>query len=245
MLLENLKFTQVEEYLEENDTILVPVGSVEQHSKYGIIGTDFIAAEGVAREAGERLKIITAPTINYGVSPHHLDFKGTATLSPTTFIHLIVDISRSFVHHGFTRIFFINGHGGNAAPLNTAFQELKMKGIKGHFAMFPWYEGLKNMDILEEMFQGKDGQHATPSEISLTMALRPWAFSENVAAKSTDEVADYYWPLTAAEMRKVFPDGRMGAASWLASEEKGKLIKRFAVDALVEKITAMQKIPLV
>ena len=53
MLLENLTYAQVEEYLQENDTILIPVGSVEQHSEYGIIGTDFIAAEGIARAAGK------------------------------------------------------------------------------------------------------------------------------------------------------------------------------------------------
>lgn len=244
MLLENLAYPEVEEYLQNNDTILVPVGSVEQHSEYGIIGTDFIAAEGVARATGAKMGILTAPTIHYGVSPHHLDFKGTATLSPTTFIHLIIDISLSFVHHGFRRIFFINGHGGNAAPINTAFQELKMKSTSGQFACISWYEGLKETAILDELFQGQDGKHATPSEISLTMSLRPEVFAAKSKETKENKVVDFYWPLSAEEMRTVFPDGRMGAASWLASEKKGKIIKDLAVQTLVEKIAQMQAIPL-
>lgn len=244
MLLENIDYTQVEEYLQKNDTILIPVGSVEQHSEYGIIGTDFISAEGIARAAGVKMGILTAPTISYGVSPHHLNFKGTATLSPTTFIHLIIDISLSFVHHGFQRIYFINGHGGNAAPLTTAFQEIKMKGIHGQFAFISWYEGLKETGIIDELFQGQDGKHATPSEISLTMNLRPEVFADRSMEEQENKEVDFYWPLTAEEMRTVFPDGRMGAASWLASEEKGKLIKGLAVQTLVEKIKKMQEIPL-
>ena len=139
MLLEELSFTEVEEYLQENDTLLVPVGSVEQHSEYGLIGTDFIAAEGVARAVAQKMNLLVAPTVNYGVSPHHMDFKGSATLSPATFISVVVDLTLSFLKHGFQRIFFINGHGGNAAPLTVAMQEVKMQGAAGQLAFFSWW----------------------------------------------------------------------------------------------------------
>ena len=85
MLLENMSYPEVEAYLESNDSILVPVGSVEQHSPYGLIGTDFITAERVARETGEAASVLVAPTLHYGVSPHHMAFKGTMTLTPDTF----------------------------------------------------------------------------------------------------------------------------------------------------------------
>jgi creatinine amidohydrolase len=80
MLLENLSYPEVELYLKEKDIILVPVGSVEQHSPYGLIGTDFITAEHVARQAGEAMDILVAPTLCYGVSPHHMAFPGTVSL---------------------------------------------------------------------------------------------------------------------------------------------------------------------
>lgn len=244
MLLENMTFPEVEEYLRQGDTILIPVGSVEQHSEYGIIGTDFIAAEGVARRVGRKLGLMVAPTISYGVSPHHMDFAGSVTLSPTTFIHLVVDICFSFIHHGFSRIFFINGHGGNKNAVASGFQQAKMQGARGQLSLFSWYEGLKETEMINELFQDQDGSHATPSEISLTMLLRPSVFEGRTFHEKRNEPASYYWPLTAEEMRRVFADGRMGASSWLASVEKGRLVMEVAVETLCEKIEQMRSIPL-
>ncbi len=244
MLLEELSFTEVEEYLQKEDTMLIPVGSVEQHSEYGMMGTDFIAAEGIARAVGKKLNLLVAPTVNYGVSPHHMSFKGSATLSPATFIRVIVDLMRSFLSHGFQRIFFINGHGGNVGPLTVAMQEVKVQGAAGQLAFFPWYEGLRDTGLIEELFQSQDGLHATPSEISLTMALRPAAFTGKKKKEGEVTTIAHPWPLTAEEMRSIFPDGRMNAASWLASEEKGRLVFKLAVETLVEKIREQQKVKL-
>ncbi|MEE4241435.1 MAG: creatininase family protein [Desulfopila sp.] len=245
MLLENLSYPEVVQYLRDKDTILVPVGSVEQHSEYGIIGTDFIAAEAVAREAGMQLGILVAPTIHYGVSCHHMGFAGSASVSPVTFVHLITDICLSFAHHGFMRIIFVNGHGGNRNAIATAFQEVKMRGAAGQFALLSWYEGLQETALIEELFQGDDGSHATPSEISLTMLLRPEVFAGKKTAPGSLQKKEYCWPLTREEMRSVFPDGRMGSASWLASADKGEQIMALAVRTLVEKIEKLRAVALV
>lgn len=245
MLLENLAYTEVEIYLKTNRTIIIPVGSVEQHSPYGLIGTDFIAAEGVAREVGNRMDLLVAPTINYGVSPHHMDFSGTATLSPTTFINVVKDVTLSFIHHGFRRIIFVNGHGGNNNAIETAFQEIKMSGLSGQLLLTAWYEGLKETELIQELFQGQDGSHATPSEVSITKLLRPNAFDSKMTDEKSAEKTDYYWPLTSKEMREVFPDGRMCSAPWLASVEKGRLILELAVETLMEKIEEARQIPIV
>lgn len=245
MLLENLSYVEVEQYLKSKETLLIPVGSVEQHSPYGLIGTDFITAKGVAREVGRRMKLLVAPTINYGVSPHHMAFKGSATLSPTTFMNVIMDVVRSFIHHGFRRIFLINGHGGNKSAIETAMQEMKMSGTPGQFVLAAWYEGLKETDLVQELFQGQDGSHATPSEVSVTRLLRPDVFDTKITAAKDVETPDYYWPLTSDEMSKVFPDGRMCSAPWLASAEKGRLIMELAVETLMEKIDAAHQITIV
>ena len=133
MLLENLAYTEVEDYLKTKDIILIPIGAVEQHSAYGLIGTDFIVAEAITRMVGDSMDILVAPTLSYAVSPHHMAFKGTVALSPSTLINIVEDIVKSLVTHGFRRIIFINGHGGNIVPLQTAFQKLKDQNIKGYF----------------------------------------------------------------------------------------------------------------
>ena len=236
MLLENMAYTEVETYLNEQDIILVPVGSVEQHSPYGLIGTDFIVAEAIARTVGDKLNLMVAPTVCYGVSPHHMAFKGTVALSPSTLIVVVEDIVRSFVTHGFRRILFINGHGGNIVPLKTAFRQLKDKGHSGYFDVLSWYTEAGVKQACREAFGDEDGQHATPSEVSITKHLRPSAFDGKTVSEQKVEKPKYYWPLTAKEMRTFFPDGRMESAPWLATAELGKQIATKAAEELEIKI---------
>lgn len=236
MLLENMAYTEVETYLNEKDIVLVPVGSVEQHSPYGLIGTDFIVAEAIARAVGETLKLMVAPTVCYGVSSHHMAFKGTVALSPSTLIIVAEDIVRSLVAHGFRRILFINGHGGNIVPLKTAFRQLKDEGLAGYFDVMSWYTEAGVRQACREAFGDNDGQHATPSEVSITKHLRPSAFNGKAVLEQNVEKPKYYWPLTATEMRTFFPDGRMESAPWLARAELGKQIAARAAEDLEKKI---------
>jgi creatinine amidohydrolase len=242
MLLENLAYTEVEDYLKKKDIVLIPIGSVEQHSPYGLIGTDFIISEAVARAVGEAMTILVAPTIAYGVSPHHMAFKGTVSLNPNTMMGVISDIVQSFVAHGFKRILFINGHGGNITPLKTAFKQLKAENIPGYFDVISWYDSNKVRKACKDAFSDKEGRHATPSEVSLTKFTRPAEFATKAVDQKTVAKPKYYWPLSGEEMRSVFPDGRMESAPWLATEEKGRLIMAKAVEALEKKIKEIIKL---
>ena len=242
MLLENLAYTEVEEYLKIKDIILVPIGAVEQHSAYGLIGTDFIVAESIAREAGDRLDILVAPTVSYAVSPHHMAFKGTVALSPSTLIKVVEDIVKSLVTHGFRRVIFVNGHGGNVVPLQTAFQQLKDKNIPGYFEAISWYMDSEVKRLCNEAFGGNEGLHATPSEVSITKHLRPAAFSGKAVVEIEVEKPTYYWPLSATEMKRVFPDGRMQSAPWLATRELGEKIAATAAKGLEKKIQTIMEL---
>ena len=242
MLLENLAYTEVENYLKERDIVLIPIGSVEQHSPYGLIGTDFIISEAVTRTVGEDMRILVAPTIAYGVSPHHMAFKGTVSLNPNTMIDVISDIVRSFVAHGFKRIIFVNGHGGNIIPLKTAFRQLKAENTAGYFDVISWYDSKEVRKACKDAFGDKEGRHATPSEVSLTKYTRPAEFVAKAVDEQTIIKPKYYWPLSGEEMRRVFPDGRMESAPWLATEEQGQLIMAKAVEALGKKIKEMVKL---
>ncbi|CAM9632889.1 unnamed protein product [Ascophyllum nodosum] len=103
--------------------IIVPVGATEQHGPNGLIGTDHMTAEAVARGLSEVTGALVAPSVNYGMSVHHSDFSGTVTLSPATFVGVVRDVSSSLVRSGFTHVLFINGHGGNVGPAYKAFAD--------------------------------------------------------------------------------------------------------------------------
>lgn len=235
-LLENLSYPEVEEYLKEKDIILVPTGSVEQHSPYGLIGTDFIASEAVARRVSEAMQILVAPTVKYGVSPHHMAFGGTVSLKPDTMIMLISDIIESLVAHGFRRIVFINGHGGNISSIKIAMERLKARMIEGCFEIISWYEMEKVRQLSTDLFTGQEGHHATPGEVSITRYLRAEAFETKPVHELQVKNPKYYWPLTCEEMKKVFPDGRMESAPWLATADHGRKILEEACRAIRKKI---------
>ncbi len=91
-------------------TILVPVGSTEQHGPHLPLGTDTMTAAVLAAAAAEETNILAAPPLWFGWSPHHMVLPGTITIRPEILIECVFDVVESLNRHGFTRFVFVNGH---------------------------------------------------------------------------------------------------------------------------------------
>src|ERR1700689_898343 len=102
---------EVEKYLQTSKAILIPIGSTEQHGPNGLLGTDALCPEIIGKRAGGEAGILGGPTFNVGPGQHHTAFTGPITLRPSTMIACMMDWSQSLVHHGFERIYWLNGHG--------------------------------------------------------------------------------------------------------------------------------------
>ena len=228
MRLQLMTWPEVDAYLQCSKGVIVPIGATEQHGPTGLIGTDAICSETLAWKVGELSDAIVAPTLAVGMSEHHMRFPGSVSLRPTTLIGVIRDVILCLARHGFRRIFFINGHGGNTASINAAFFEVYTEaprfiedGDSVRCVNSEWWSMPSAERLSEELFADKDGDHATASEVSIAAA----AYPDHVKSAELDVEAPPSGRLFGpTDFRRRYPDGRMGSHPELASVEAGQRI---------------------
>ncbi|MEE2526579.1 creatininase family protein [Hyphobacterium sp. HN65] len=240
MLLHQSTWQEVEAYLENSRGIIIPIGSTEQHGPNGLLGTDALCPEIIAHEASKASDLLVAPTFNVGIAQHHLAFTGTITLRPSTMLAALLDWIDSLVRHGFDRIYFLNGHGGNVPTIQAAIAEsysdwsLSGEPCPYRLASRNWWELPGMAQVCREVFPIADGSHATASEVAVTY----YGYPDSV--KSVDmspKVAPEGNFADAADYRATFPDGRIGSDPSQATPEKGEIITLAARDALISEAT--------
>src|SRR3954471_11436300 len=101
---------EVEAFLRDHDTVIVPTGSTEQHGSQGPLLTDALIPNEVARRIATEVGALVAPPINYSLSYPHIGFTGVVHVRIPTFMALIEDLCASLSAIGFRRIVFLNGH---------------------------------------------------------------------------------------------------------------------------------------
>jgi len=237
MLLHLTTWPEVEAYLEQSKGIILPIGSTEQHGPTGLIGTDAICAAAIAHGVGEAIKVMVGPTINVGMALHHTAFPGTISLRPSTMIALIRDYVTCLTAAGFTKFFFINGHGGNIATLKAAFAETyahlaDLQISNAHVVQCQvgnWFMCSSVYTLAKELYGDQEGSHATPSEVAVTQYVYPEAIKQ---APLSPEVNSSHKIYGAVDFRQRYPDGRMGSNPALATPEHGKQFYELAVKEL-------------
>jgi len=156
-------------------TVLVPVGSTEQHGPHLVTGTDSILVAAVCeRAAGEMARsgypCVVAPTVWTGLADHHVEFGGTFTLGLPTFMALLTDICASIRKAGFSKVVLVNGHGGNMPGLSAAAAEIAAKTGMPVYTTTYFIEAAKEIEALLEAQENL--QHACEAETSMIWALR-------------------------------------------------------------------------
>ncbi|NBB50592.1 creatininase family protein [Rhizobium sp. CRIBSB] len=222
-------------------TVIIPIGSNEQHGPTGLLGTDWLCPEIIAHQAEKQAGELTiAPTFNIGMAQHHLAFAGTISLRPSTFMAAITDWVSSLSRHGFDRLYFLNGHGGNVATIEATFSEIYTEwSFLEERAPFVlklrnWWDLPGINSLCNSIFPTGHGMHATPSEIAVTQAAYP---AHIKTAEMTPRIAPNGPIRDALDYRARFPDGRIGSDPSQASPDKGQTIIDAAVAALVRDVT--------
>jgi creatinine amidohydrolase len=172
-LLTNMTWEEVEEALNTVKMAIIPVGAHEQHGPHMAESCDAVLATEMAKEVAERMYpyVLVTPTINMGVSPHHLNFPGTISLKPDTLIAVLRDIVQSLKHQGIKKFLFLNAHGGNQATLGVASTVLSQEEeVEIYYAKTT----SSAKESINQFIQSPIFGHSCEREVSEALYLAPY-----------------------------------------------------------------------
>ncbi|HDI06862.1 MAG TPA: creatininase family protein [Candidatus Bathyarchaeota archaeon] len=244
-----LAWPDVESFLAQHHTVVIPVGSCEQHGPHLPIDTDAFDAFWLSKKAAEKAKCaLVAPPINYGVSMHHMDFPGTVTLSPQTLEQLAYEVAVSLIRHGFRKIVFENAHGGNTPALLAAAQRIKAEKPE----VFVVVDSVDLIpDYIEKEIETVYDAHSGEFETSTTLANREeWVVKERVSKPEIRFPRCKYTKIGLKEhgpkvswvfrTRELSPTGVIGDPT-KASKEKGEKAWQLAVERLADLLVELDE----
>ena len=184
--LSQMTWPQIRAMQEKCPLLVLPLGATEQHGPALPIGTDTIIAEALCREACRRAGVPWAPPLAYTSSGGHtVKWPGTFSVTPKTFIEILVQWSRWAVSTGWKKILFVNAHAGNAAPLRVAVDQIRLEllgkvqvGSVDTFTMSPEIAALFTRDAAD--------LHANQAECDLLLHLMPDAVDRGIFPHADD-----------------------------------------------------------
>jgi len=133
----DLNWFDVENYLENDDRLMLVLGSCEQHGYLSLL-TDAKIPLALADTASQQTGVLVAPPLNFGASPYFLAYPGAISLRIATLIDVVEDIIRSVYRQGFRRVLVLNGHGGND-PVRGRMYELADEFSDLRIAWYAWW----------------------------------------------------------------------------------------------------------
>src|SRR4029450_3371996 len=115
---------EIARQLQKNPLVILPCGSVEQHGPHLPTATDTLAANVIAHAVAERMDGLVLPATPFGVTPMHMPFEGTITLTPDTYMRVVTETGASTAKHGAKSLLIVNWHEGNIPSLAIAAEAL-------------------------------------------------------------------------------------------------------------------------
>jgi creatinine amidohydrolase len=223
--------------------VIVPIAALEQHGKHLPLFTDSFLLGEIIRRVGAQLgeRALFAPLLWLGNSHHHLEFRGTLSAEPRLYIDLLNGLADDFLQHGFRRVVFVNGHGGNDVPGRQSIFELRQRHRKRDDVLFLlatyWSLGARPSEADASFVQQSMG-HACEWETSMMLCLAPDLVGDFKNAPPVDFGKSFEPAARGWITRERTITGHIGQPH-AASAKKGKLLfELFASDviALIERV---------
>lgn len=165
MKLSEMTYWQTKKYFQEHDTVILTVGCLESHGSHNVLGVDTFIPEKLVSMIEERVTVVAAPGIPYGVCEDMTGFPGTISIGEDCMYLLLTRITEGLISHGAKKILFLNGHGGNISIINRVCIELSRKDALG--VILNWWI------MAGQLNPAWAGGHGGGEETAAMMAVNP------------------------------------------------------------------------
>jgi creatinine amidohydrolase len=177
--LPDMTWPEVESLLSRTDMVIIPVTAIEQHGPQLPIGTDYYSGEELAKLIAQKTDALVAPVLMPGISPYHMEFPGTITLSPDTVQRVYFEAAQSLIQHGFRRFLFLNSHTGNQNVTRYVIDRMnqetpaiavELTEAAGPYLKEPKPEAKKEFDRHAGVGETSDGLYLFPTLVDMSKA---------------------------------------------------------------------------
>lgn len=199
-------------------TLVVPLGSIEQHGPHLPLDTDIRIADAVAQAAAAELDVMVAPPISYGASGEHQGFAGTISIGTSALTTLLVEYGRSACEWA-ARLVFVNGHGGNVDALRGAVALLRTEG--------------RDAAWCSPAVKGFGDAHAGHTETSVLLHLSPQlVLTAECRPGNTAPLAGLMPQMRAGGVRAVSESGVLGDPTTATASDGARLFGEMVGDCI-------------
>jgi creatinine amidohydrolase len=241
---------EVEQFLEQSHTVIVPVGSTEQHGPHLALTADVLIPQEVARRVAPKVRAVVAPPLSYALSYPHVGFKGLVHIRIPTFMALIEDLAAAFAHVGFKRIVFLNGHYDNTYAIAYACANAAER-LPRDVKAFPinYWDGIPP-EVASQYMSLEKGLHANAAETAAVMAINPALVDMD---KANAEFPPFpKWKVESGAVHTAFFFSAPGSVFWAtksgtwgdarqATVEMGERYLQIAADATLALLEDIEK----
>jgi creatinine amidohydrolase len=218
--------------LRANPLVILPAGSVEQHGPHLPTGTDIYASQVIGHTVAERMDALLLPATPFGVTPMHMPFEGTITLSPDTYQRVVVETCAATAQHGAKQLLILNWHEGNIPSLAIASEALHREHGLSVVVVQACY-------VAAELFGDQCGglTHGGEIETLAVLACRPGLVHLDRIESSSDHAAGRKWDKlrrtrsyqpVLTDIRTIAPTGWYGAPEHATPDKAREMLQTVA-----------------
>jgi creatinine amidohydrolase len=232
--IESFTWPQVQARQAASSLLVLPLGATEQHGPALPINTDTVIADALCRDACSRTNVSMAPVMPYTSSGGHTaKWPGTFSFTPKTFIDTLVQYAKWAEATGWTKLYIVNAHAGNDAPLRVAIDQIRIE-LMGRLQVGYLNTFFINAEIEAHFTQDAADLHANKGECDLMLHLAPETVDTTAFAIADDPDRTigqvFSYPVSQTSL-----NGTTGKPS-LGNADDGARLFKLMSNALVEKL---------